>query len=338
MKKIVVIISAIMICLSLVSCSSPNNNSIEKSSSDPNSNIESKSTENNPDFKIWDEFSIEIGKLSNEFTPEFNAIMTYDGINSKTDLKEKLIQLKSISENISTKLSILEESSKNSKVKNCINIFNLITKNTIISINEFLEGIENNNITLVNSAIDNYVDANTPSMNNEINHVLISAKNDLFELDEKVPKIEKYDTTGIKSEMKNNYLSLSDNSPQKSNSKHIASHTKYNCKMKYGELIESIVNDNTLIIKAKISPSYNNKATINQNGYNVGDLIKNQGADKFNEIQYWAVADMEDGSEDKVISFTLNKDLINKIKDDSIVDNKIIDNAQEVWILPSLRR
>lgn len=109
--------------------------------------------------------------------------------------------------------------------------------------------------------------------------------------------------------------------------------------LKHGTLLESHSDDNgVLIVKAKISPSYSNKTTIDQNGYNVADLIKNQGADKFNEIQYWAVADMTDGSESKVISFTLNKDLINKIKEGSLVDNKIVDNAQDVWILPSLRK
>jgi len=108
--------------------------------------------------------------------------------------------------------------------------------------------------------------------------------------------------------------------------------------LRYGTLLESHSDDNgVLVVKAKISPSYSNRTTINQNGYNVGDLIKNQGADKFNEIQYWAVADMTDGSESKVISFTLNKDLIAKIKEGSLVDNKIVDNAQDVWILPSLR-
>lgn len=324
MKKILVIICSIMIGLSLVSCSSSNNKSIEKSSSN------TKSTENNSDVKIWDKFSVEIGKFSDEFTPEFNTIMTYDGINSKINLTEKLIQLKNTSADISNNLSTLEKSSKNSKVKECINVFNSIAKNTIISVDEFLEGIENNNISLVNSAIDKYVDANTPIMDNEINHVLISAKNDLFGLDEEVPKIEKYDTDGIKSEMKNNYLNLL-------NGNNIESNKKYNFKMKYGELIDSIVNDDTLIVKAKIKPLYNNRSTINQNGYNVGDLIKNQGADKFNEIQYWAVADMTSGNESKVISFTLNKNLINKIKEGSIVDNKIVDNAQDVWILPSLR-
>lgn len=107
-------------------------------------------------------------------------------------------------------------------------------------------------------------------------------------------------------------------------------------KLKFGELVDYNINDNTLIIKAKISPSYSNKTTISQNGYNVEDIILNQGGDSFDEIQYWAVADMDDGSESKVISFTLNKDQINAIKNKQIVGNQIVDKATDVWILPSL--
>ncbi len=121
---------------------------------------------------------------------------------------------------------------------------------------------------------------------------------------------------------------------EKTNTSESQSNKTY--KLKFGELVEFNTNDNTLIIKAKISPSYSNKTTISQNGYNVEDIILNQGGDSFDEIQYWAVADMDDGSESKVISFTLNKDQINAIKNKQIVGNQIVDKATDVWILPSL--
>lgn len=108
-------------------------------------------------------------------------------------------------------------------------------------------------------------------------------------------------------------------------------------KIKHGEFLESSINDDTLVIKAKIEPSLNNKLTISQNGFNVEDVIKNQGGDQFKEIQYWAVADMTSGEESKVISFTLNEELIKNIKDGNVVANQIIDNAQDVYILPSLQ-
>lgn len=107
--------------------------------------------------------------------------------------------------------------------------------------------------------------------------------------------------------------------------------------LKFGELLDATTNDGILIIKAKISPSYSNKATITQNGFNVEDIILNQGGDSFDEIQYWAVADMTDGSESKVISFTLTKDHINSVKNEQLFGNEIVDKATDVWILPSLQ-
>lgn len=107
-------------------------------------------------------------------------------------------------------------------------------------------------------------------------------------------------------------------------------------KLQHGEKLEETITGDILVIKAKIEPSLNNKTTISQNGLNVEDLIENQGADKFKEIQYWAVADMSDGSEKKVVSFTVNEEMINNIKDGNIPGNTIVDNAEDVYILPSL--
>ena len=54
------------------------------------------------------------------------------------------------------------------------------------------------------------------------------------------------------------------------------------------------------------------------------------------QLQYWAVADMEDGSVEKVISFSLDRKIIEEVKSEKIPGNKIIDNAYDTWILPSL--
>lgn len=107
----------------------------------------------------------------------------------------------------------------------------------------------------------------------------------------------------------------------------------------YGELLDVVDNydiDKTVVIKAKIKPSYKNKATIEQNYYNIADFIRNKGYDKYSEIQYWAVADMDDGSEQKVISFTLNSETIQKIHNNEIVDNQIGTYAEDLWVHPSL--
>lgn len=108
--------------------------------------------------------------------------------------------------------------------------------------------------------------------------------------------------------------------------------------LQFGELLSFIDNNEGIaIIKAKIKPSYNNEATINQNYFNIEHLIKDNDFTKYNEIQYWAVADMNDGSESKVVSFTINKDLINRISNDNIVANELGDYLDDLWIHPSLR-
>lgn len=110
--------------------------------------------------------------------------------------------------------------------------------------------------------------------------------------------------------------------------------------LKFGELLSTIENNidgkNVIVVKAKITSSSTNKMTIDQNYHNVEDLIKNQGCDKFDEIQYWAVADMADGSEGKVISFTVDSDLIQEIKSSAVVATQMGDYVSDLYILPSL--
>lgn len=108
-------------------------------------------------------------------------------------------------------------------------------------------------------------------------------------------------------------------------------------KIQHGELLDARVVDTALIVKAKISSSYSNKATVDQNYYNVCNIVQKQGGDVFDEIQYWAVADMSDGSEGKVISFTVGRDLIERVAAGNFADNTLGDYLEDLWILPSLR-
>ena len=107
--------------------------------------------------------------------------------------------------------------------------------------------------------------------------------------------------------------------------------------LRYGKLLDKKINGTVLVIKAKIEPSYNNKATVNQNYYNIENIIKNQGGSKFKEIQYWAVADMTNGSEQKVVSFTVSEDVIKKIAEDKIVANQMGKYVDDLFIHASLR-
>ena len=106
----------------------------------------------------------------------------------------------------------------------------------------------------------------------------------------------------------------------------------------YGELLDVIVNDNNVaIVKAKISSSFSHKATIEQNYYNVVDLIRNHDFNEYAEIQYWAVADMSDGSEQKVVSFTVPGETVKMISEaEAFADNTLGEYVTDLWVHPSL--
>ena len=109
--------------------------------------------------------------------------------------------------------------------------------------------------------------------------------------------------------------------------------------IKFGELLsvtENLPDKKICVVKVKISSSYNNQATVDQNYYNIEHLIKNCGFDKYEELQYWAVADMTDGSESKVFSCTVSKTLMDSILNGSIAASEYGTYVDDLWILPSL--
>ena len=112
--------------------------------------------------------------------------------------------------------------------------------------------------------------------------------------------------------------------------------SEYN--IKFGEMISVTTNGSKVVIKAKIDPSWNDDLTIKQNYYNVCDLIKNQGLDIYDEVQYWAVADMTDGNEAKVISFTVTKDTINDIMNEKYQENELGDHVIDLWLISELEK
>lgn len=112
---------------------------------------------------------------------------------------------------------------------------------------------------------------------------------------------------------------------------------KDSIKITHGDFVEATIDGTTLVVKAKIEPSFSNKATVDQNYYNVCDIIRDQNAGVFHEIQYWAVADMTSGEESKVISFTVPKDMIDLIASQDFADNTLGDYVEDLWIHPSLQ-
>lgn len=106
-----------------------------------------------------------------------------------------------------------------------------------------------------------------------------------------------------------------------------------------GEVLDININetDNIAVVKVKIDTGTGGKTAVDKNYYNVADLIRNKGYDKYNEVQYWAVADTTDGNETKVISFTVDKELIDKIKNGQVVDNQLGDYVDDLWVHNDLK-
>lgn len=112
--------------------------------------------------------------------------------------------------------------------------------------------------------------------------------------------------------------------------------------LKFGELLDANPNGgtnmNTLVIKAKIEPNLTNQMTITQNYQNVIHMVKDGDYTQYDAISYWAVADMADGSEGKVISFTIDKSCIEAIANGTIATGDTLEeHLTDLWILPSLQ-
>lgn len=107
--------------------------------------------------------------------------------------------------------------------------------------------------------------------------------------------------------------------------------------LQYGELLSLHEQDGIAVVKAKIAPSFSNSATVSQNYYNIEALVKKHGFDKYDEVQYWAVADMTDGSEQKVISFTVPHDILAKIAAGKLAINQLGSYVTDLWVHQSLR-
>lgn len=106
--------------------------------------------------------------------------------------------------------------------------------------------------------------------------------------------------------------------------------------IQHGELLSVFYNDGIVVVKAKIQPNLTNNLTIEQNYFNIGDLIKNHGFNTCDELQYWAVADMTSGEEVKVISFDLDKSTIDNLYNEKIFENQLEDYVDNLFIHISL--
>lgn len=334
MKKTIFLIISLIGCIILSACTNKKNTSLNTQNT--NSKKEIVNTVN-VDEELWNKYSGPINKISDELITPYLKVITGKEITNIDDFKNTLEDVKSISYIIIDDLSKLEDKISDKLFQESFNLTYDMIKNINNSSESILIALENKNISDFNISLSDYIEAIEPVLTCEYNNKIDIAKNSVFNISDDITDIITYDLTESTKEVLNRYSLLPIDGTIASSNIETDIENTYVCSIKFGTLLDSNVYDNKLVIKTKISPSYSNSATINQNAFNVADIIKNQGAYKFDEIQYWAVSDMTDGSESKVISFTVSKDLINKIKNGTVVDNKVIDYADDVWILPSLR-
>ena len=111
--------------------------------------------------------------------------------------------------------------------------------------------------------------------------------------------------------------------------------------IRHGTLLDWTVNDlvspKVIVIKTKITSNLTNKMTVEQNYYNVQGVAKSGEYNDY-DIRYWAVADMENGSESKVISFDVPSDVMKQLANDRILPGDLEKYVENLWILPSLKR
>lgn len=104
-----------------------------------------------------------------------------------------------------------------------------------------------------------------------------------------------------------------------------------------GQLLDVTITGSTIVLKAKITPNMTNKMTVQGCFFDVYEAIQKYGLDQYDELQYWAVADMTDGSESKVISFTVSHDVLAKVASEEVLENQLLNVASDVWISPALQ-
>lgn len=87
----------------------------------------------------------------------------------------------------------------------------------------------------------------------------------------------------------------------------------------------------TVSVRVKINSNLTNKMTIDQNYNNVVDLITKKGYDNC-KLRYFAVMDRTDGSENKIMSFTVPYSVVDRVASGEIVAIQLPDYVTDLWI------
>ncbi|MCD8317163.1 MAG: hypothetical protein LUB61_07175, partial [Eggerthellaceae bacterium] len=99
--------------------------------------------------------------------------------------------------------------------------------------------------------------------------------------------------------------------------------------LEYGKILDIIEVDDTLDITALVEYNESQAFTVEQNYDNIYNLIKDQGASDYNEINYTAVIE-EYGQYEPVVSFTITKHNIERVAQGHIDKNLIVDVLSDI--------
>jgi len=105
----------------------------------------------------------------------------------------------------------------------------------------------------------------------------------------------------------------------------------------YGDVLKCHAYGSVLDIGVKISGLLTDSTTINQNYYNIADLILKQGADAYTTIYYAGYMPAQGGGNAVVISFTVPAHVIDSIKNRTVMEVELPDYVEDLWIHPQLK-
>lgn len=111
-----------------------------------------------------------------------------------------------------------------------------------------------------------------------------------------------------------------------------------NLTLDHSELLEVNTFAGNIIIKAKVSKNLlNDKMIRNSCYFEVYEAIQDYKLQYYNNLSYWAVADMTNGTEQKVISFEVSQEVMEMVANETIYENQLVDYLTDLWISPVLQ-
>ena len=103
-----------------------------------------------------------------------------------------------------------------------------------------------------------------------------------------------------------------------------------------GHVLDYAIRGTNITITVKTGSNLSKSSIIKQNYFDAHRLVKSIRDYPFSTLTYLAVADMTDGTESKIIQFTVPEETIAGVLDGSILETQLCDNITALYLHPSL--